>query len=130
MRAEKATRLRPACAYVAAAVCAAAGAWSASYPPPTLGIVQALDRANRDTQLPLERFAIEAGNAAASSQQLPREVRPQQAARLSQPNQGVGTAASDWSGQAQIGLAGLGTDRLGNMTHGYFRKIQDWRSWT
>ncbi|MFM0514745.1 hypothetical protein [Paraburkholderia sp. RL17-373-BIF-A] len=56
MRAKKAIWLRPACGYVDAAVCVAIATWGASRPLPTLGFVQARNRADRDTQLPLERF--------------------------------------------------------------------------
>jgi hypothetical protein len=128
MRAEKAIWLRPACGYVAAAVCVAIAAWGASRPPPTFGFVQALDSADRDTQLPLERFAIEAGNAAAPSPQ--SKTEPQQAAQPLQPNQSIGTSTRNWSGQAQIGFVRLSTPRRKSGAHGYYRKIEDWKNWT
>lgn len=132
MRAKKAIWLRAACGYVAAAVCVAIAAWGASRSPPTLGFVQALDRADRDTQLPLERFAIEAGHSAAASPQSQPGPRPQaqQAAQSSQPDQSLGNSAHKRPGQAQIGFVRVGMPHRESGTPGYYRKIQDWKNWT
>lgn len=132
MRAKKVIWLPPACGSVAAAVCVAIAVWGASRPPPTLGFVQALNRVDRDTQLPLERFAIEAGNAAvASPQSQPGSHRQsQQATQSSWPLQCVGTSAHKGPGQAQIGFVRLGMPHRDRGTFGYYRKIQDWKNWT
>ncbi|MFM0397303.1 hypothetical protein [Paraburkholderia phytofirmans] len=131
MRAEKAVWLRPACGYVAAAVCLAIAAWGASRPPPTLGFVQVLDHADSDALLPLEQFAIEAGDEVAALPRSQPETHLQpQPQPTAQPDQNPGTSARNRPGQAQIGFVRPGMPRRESDAHGYYREIDDWRNWT
>lgn len=137
MRAEKAFWNRPAYGYAVAAVCVALAAWSAASPPPTLGIVQALDQTDRDTQLPLERFAIEAGNAAASpsralrqaEESLPRRS-PRHAVRPSPQDRSVGGDMRNRKAGTDNGFARLSTPRRTSGARDDDRAIKDWKNWT
>ncbi|MBB5470605.1 hypothetical protein OKW30_005121 [Paraburkholderia sp. Clong3] len=125
MLAVKATWFRPACGYAAATVCVALAAWGGASPPPTLGIMRALDQTERDTQLPLERFAIKAGNVAASSSLAPRPQRqqPQQTAQPSRPNRRISEYLRGRAIKAD-------TSQRESGAHGYYRKIDNWKNWT
>lgn len=143
MRAVKASWYRPAYGYAAATVCIAIAAWAAASPPPTLGIVQALYQTDRDTQLPLERFAIDADNMAASSpappvSRQPRSTNPPQwsrkqlrlTAQPTRPGQRVSSDAYNSAAQAEHGTAGSGASNRKSGVNGYFRKIDDSKYWT
>ncbi len=125
MRAVKATWFRPAYGYAAATVCVALAAWGAVSPPPTLGIMRALNQTDRDTQLPLERFAIEAAHVAASSSIAPRPQRkkPRQTAERSQPDRRVSSHRRGRTFNAD-------TLQRESGAHGYYQKIHDWKNWT
>ena len=146
MRAEKAFWYRPAYGYAAAAVCVALAAWGAANPPPTLGIVQALGQTDRDTQLPLERFAVEAGNPAASSvpalrrteQPLPHRSTRREVAPAPQDRR-VSGPARDRKAGTDAGLARRSAPRREHEVHeahdqrdqhADYRTIENWKNWT
>lgn len=137
MRAEKTFRYRPAYGYAAATLCVALAAWGATSPPPTLGIVQALGQTDRDTQLPLERFAIEAGNAPAASApalQRTQQSLPGQSSRpAARPSQQDGRShghARAWKAETQNGFARLSTRRRESNPRDDYRTIENWKNWT
>lgn len=141
MSAEKAIWFRPAWGYAAAAVCVALAAWGAASPSPTLGIVQVLDQTDRDMQLPLERFAVEAANTAASSSQALRQPQrqlpapspgqsPQHGAQRSPQDRRMSDYVPNWTAGTDNGFARLGTPRRKTGAPGYYRKTDDHKNWT
>jgi hypothetical protein len=137
MRTEKAFRFRPAYGYAAAVVCVALAAWGAVNPPPTLGIAQTLNQTNLDTQLPLERFAVAAGNAAASPSRALRQTQqslplplPRHDERTVPQDQRVSGYARNGKAEAENGFARLSTPRRKSNTHDYYPTIENWKNWT
>jgi hypothetical protein len=143
MRGLKATLYRPACGYAAATVCAAIAAWGAASPPPTLGIMQALYQTDRDTQLPLERFAVGAEHLAASSSlppvsPPPRSNRqpqwsqqlPRQTAQPSRAGRRISAYVHNGATRPEHTAPGPDTARRSSGVNGYYLKIDDWKHWT
>jgi hypothetical protein len=137
MRIEKAFRFRPAYGYAAAVVCVALAAWGAVNPPPTLGIVQTLDQTDLDTQLPLERFAVAAGNAAASSSRALRQTEqslplplPRHAERAVPQDRRISGDTRNEKAEAGNGFARLSTPRRKSNAHDDYRTIENWKNWT
>lgn len=130
MQAQKAVWYRPAYGYAAAVVCVALAVCGASSPPRALSFRQAIDQTDRDAQLPLERFAVEAGNPPAAQSQSQSPLRP--ATQSSQPkaDQCVQAAARGGPQQPHIGVAKLRTLHWEPGVRGYYRKIEDWKNWT
>ncbi|MGF6574807.1 hypothetical protein ABH945_006935 [Paraburkholderia sp. GAS333] len=139
----KAHWYRPAYGYAAAAFCAAITAWGAASAPPTLGIMQALSQTDRDTQLPLERFAIDADHMGASSSlaQVSRPPRPaisrqslqplpRQAAQPSAPSRRISSYPQSLAAQPDHDTVRSITSHRNRGSHGYFHKIDDWKYWT
>lgn len=146
MRADKAGWFRPVYGYAAAAVCVALAAWGAANPPPTLGLTQTLERTDRDTQLPLERFAIQTGSetvalpvvresespATQTPQRHPARHLPALAGQSFRPDARIGTylRQSAGAGSSRSGFSRPASARRDDGTRGYYRTIQDWKNWT
>jgi hypothetical protein len=134
VRAQKPVWYRPAYGYAAAVVCVALAVCVAPSAPRALSFRQAIDQTDRDAQLPLERFAVEAGDPpVAPSQpqsQLQSPLQPATQSSQPQPDSCMQAAARGGSKQAQIGVAKLHTLGWAPGARGYYRKIEDWKNWT
>jgi hypothetical protein len=138
MPAEKAVRFPTAYGYAVAAACAALAAWGAANPPSMRGIVRAIAESSRDTQLPLERLAIETSGSPSlppfsqlkAWQQLSLSWQVVQPSTPSRRHRRMSTSIRDESAEMEKRFSGQRASQSKNAPHGYYRKIEDWKNWT
>ena len=136
---QKAFRFRAVYGYTVAG-CAALVVVGAISTTPMPSFVSALDQTGRDSQLPLERFFVDAAHAPISSLKARREPQNRFPPRLfrsvaqtSRPSDLVEqrSAYTNHSrADEHYGVVSLDMPQTKISAHLYTRKIKDWKNWT